>query len=208
MALRLAVLISGNGSTLQNLIDCIAAKTLDAQIVSVISSRPEVYGLERARLAGIPREVISRRGKSREQFGQVMFERICQDQIDLICLAGFLELLPIPTGFTHRVMNIHPSLIPAFSGKGFYGQHVHEAVLEAGVKITGCTVHFVDNEFDHGPVILQRSVPVADDDTPQTLARRVFEAECSAYPDAIQLYAENRIKVEGHRVRIQPRKSS
>lgn len=208
MPLRIAVLISGSGSTLQNLIDRIADKTLDAQIVSVISSRPDVYGLERARLAGLPYAVIARKGKNREQFGSAMYERIRADRADLVCLAGFLEFLPIPPDFTHRVMNIHPSLIPAFSGKGFYGRHVHEAALAAGVKISGCTVHYADNEFDHGPIILQRSVPVLDTDTPESLAQRVFEAECLAYPEAIQLYAQNRLQVVGRTVLAQPGKSS
>jgi len=117
-------------------------------------------------------------------------------------MAGFLQLLTIPEDFQLRVMNIHPSLIPAFCGKGFYGHHVHEAVLEAGVKITGCTVHFADNQYDHGPIILQRAVPVLDDDTPESLAQRVFEAEKEAYPEAIRLFAQGRLVVTGRRVRI------
>jgi phosphoribosylglycinamide formyltransferase-1 len=110
-------------------------------------------------------------------------------------------LLRIPEDFTHRVMNIHPALLPAFGGKGMYGRHVHEAVLAYGAKISGCTVHFADNEFDHGPVILQRSAPVLDDDTPHRLAARVFEQERLAYPEAIQLFAEDRLRVEGRRVK-------
>ena len=109
---------------------------------------------------------------------------------------------PIPPEFAGRVMNIHPALIPAFCGKGYYGHHVHEAVLAAGVKLTGCTVHFADNEYDHGPIIVQKAVPVLDDDTPETLAARVFEMECEAYPEAIELFAAGRLVVEGRRVRI------
>jgi phosphoribosylglycinamide formyltransferase-1 len=120
----------------------------------------------------------------------------------LVCLAGFLQLISIPEDFQGRVMNIHPALIPAFCGKGFYGHHVHEAVLAYGVKITGCTVHFCDNQYDHGPIILQRAVPVLDDDTPDSLAARVFQQECEAYPEAIRLFAEGRLRIEGRRVRI------
>jgi phosphoribosylglycinamide formyltransferase-1 len=117
-------------------------------------------------------------------------------------MAGFLQLLDIPPDFEHRVMNIHPALIPAFCGKGYHGAHVHRAVLEAGVKVSGCTVHFADNQYDHGPIILQQVVPVKDDDTPESLAARVFEAECTAYPEAIRLFAEGRLEVQGRRVRV------
>src|SRR5207253_7165627 len=112
----------------------------------------------------------------------------------------------VPDDYLGRVMNIHPALIPAFCGKGFYGHRVHEAVLQAGVKVTGCTVHFADNEYDHGPIILQRTVPVLDDDTAETLAQRVFEQECEAYPEAIHLFAEGRLGLEGRRVLTQRRK--
>jgi folate-dependent phosphoribosylglycinamide formyltransferase PurN len=120
--------------------------------------------------------------------------------VDLVCLAGFLQFLPIPVDFENKVMNIHPSLIPAFCGKGFYGHHVHEAVVDYGARISGCTVHFVDNQYDHGPIILQRSVPVFGDDSPQMVADRVFEQECIAFPEAIQLFAEGKLRVEGRRV--------
>ncbi len=203
--LRLAVLISAGGTTLQNLIDRIAQGRLNAEIVTVISSRAEVYGLVRAQQAGLPHEVVARKGKTREQFGQAMYERIRAVNADLVCLAGFLEFLPIPPDFTHRVINIHPSLIPSFCGKGFYGHHVHEAALVAGVKVTGCTVHFADNEFDHGPIIIQKTVSVQDDDTAETLGQRVFEAECEAFPEAIELIVTGRVQVVGHRVRIQAR---
>ncbi len=117
-------------------------------------------------------------------------------------MAGFLKRVTIPDDFTNRVVNIHPGLIPAFCGQGFYGQRVHQAVLDYGAKISGCTVHFADNDYDHGPVILQRAVPVLDDDTAKTLAARVFQAECAAYPEAIQLIADGRVRVEGRKVRI------
>ena len=119
-------------------------------------------------------------------------------------LAGFLARIDIPDDFVNRVMNIHPALIPAFCGQGMHGRHVHSAVLQRGCTVSGCTVHFCDNEYDHGPIILQQCVPVADDDTPQTLAARVFEAECAAYPEAIRRYAAGRLRIEGNRVHTLP----
>ena len=121
-------------------------------------------------------------------------------KVDLVCLAGFLQLIEVPDDYAGRVMNIHPSLIPAFCGHGYYGHHVHEAVLAYGAKITGCTVHFADNQYDHGPIVLQRAVPVLDDDTPETLAARVFAAECEAYPEAIRLFGEGKLGMEGRRI--------
>jgi len=123
---------------------------------------------------------------------------------DLVAMAGFLKRITIPEDFINRVTNIHPALIPAFCGEGMYGHHVHEAVVEYGAKLSGCTVHFADNQYDHGPVILQQAVPVLDGDTPDDLAGRVFEAECEAYPEALRLLAAGRVKVEGRRVRIAP----
>jgi formyltetrahydrofolate-dependent phosphoribosylglycinamide formyltransferase len=206
--LRLAVLLSGNGRTLQNLIDHRAAGSLPARVVLVVSNRVDAYGLERADLADIPTLVVRRNAcASAEEFGQRIFDGCRQAQVDLVCLAGFLQFLPIPEDFQNRVLNIHPALIPAFCGKGFYGERVHQAVLDAGVKVTGCTVHLADNEYDHGPIVLQRPVPVQDDDTPETLAERVFATECEAYPEAIRLFAEGRLRVEGRWVRILPRGS-
>lgn len=204
--LRLAVLISGTGTTLQNLIEHIAARKLPAEIRLVISSKPNVPGLEKANSAGLITEVIERRSASSvEEFSQQIFDRCRQVQADLVCMAGFLHLVRIPEDFQNRVMNIHPALLPAFGGKGFYGLRVHAAVLAYGCKVSGCTVHFADNEYDHGPIILQRVVPVLDDDTPESLAARVFAEECEAYPEAIRLFAEGRLRVEGRRVRILPR---
>jgi phosphoribosylglycinamide formyltransferase-1 len=201
--IRLAILISGSGTTLQNLIDRIADGRLLAKVVLVISNRSDAYGLERARSAGIPAAVVERTDcASRDEFGRGIFDLCRKEKVDLVCLAGFLQLLPIPDDFLGRVMNIHPSLIPAFCGKGFYGHRVHEAALETGVKLSGCTVHFADNVYDHGPIILQRAVPVLDDDTVDTLAARVFEQECAAYPEAIRLFAEGRLRIEGRRVRV------
>jgi phosphoribosylglycinamide formyltransferase 1 len=200
---RLAVLLSGSGTTLQNLLDRRAAGRLPADVVLVVSNRADAFGLTRARQAGIPTAVVDRKAcASRDEFSARIFA-LCRDaRVDLVCLAGFLQLLPIPDDFLLRVLNIHPALIPAFCGKGFYGHHVHEAVLASGSKVSGCTVHFADNAYDHGPIILQRTVPVLDDDTPDTLAARVFEQECEAYPQAIQWFAEGRLQVEGRRVRV------
>ncbi|HMO34958.1 MAG TPA: phosphoribosylglycinamide formyltransferase, partial [Gemmatales bacterium] len=183
MPLRLAVLISGSGSTLQNLMDHQKEGKLLAEIVTVVSSRAQVAGLDKARQAGLPAIVIERKGKSLQPFADEIYKHLRQIQIDLVCLAGFLEFLPIPEDFTNKVINIHPSLIPAFCGKGYYGRHVHEAVIRMGVKISGCTVHFADNEYDHGPIILQKAIPVRDEDTPESLAKRVFAAECDALPE-------------------------
>jgi formyltetrahydrofolate-dependent phosphoribosylglycinamide formyltransferase len=147
--------------------------------------------------------VVNRKASgSLDAFNQQIFAACREAQAELVCNAGFLQLLQVPADFQGRVINIHPALIPAFCGKGFYGHHVHEAVLQSGVKLSGCTVHFVDNEYDHGPIILQRAVPVLDNDTPDNLATRVFEQECEAYPQAIQWFAEGRLRIEGRKVRI------
>jgi phosphoribosylglycinamide formyltransferase-1 len=205
-ALRLAVLLSGNGTTLQNLLDHIADGQLQAEVVRVIASRADAFGLTRAEQAGVPTAVVVPKDyASAEEFSRRIFDSCRHARADLVCLAGFLQLIRIPDDFQARVMNIHPSLIPAFCGKGFYGHHVHEAALAYGVKISGCTVHFADNAYDHGPIILQRAVPVLDDDTPETLATRIFIEECQAYPDAIRLFAEGRLHLEGRRVRITER---
>ena len=195
--IRLAVLISAGGTTLQNLIDVTRDGRLDSEIVTVISSDPNVYGVERARRAGLPVAVVPRKTPN---FGAAVFDAVRAANPDLVVLAGWLHLLPIPEDFRLRVLNIHPSLLPAFGGKGMYGHHVHEAVLAYGAKVTGCTVHFADDTYDTGPIVVQRAVPVLDTDTPDTLAARVYAAECEAYPEAIRLIAGGRLRVEGRRV--------
>lgn len=205
--LRLVVLISAGGTTLQNLIDQIALGTLAVDLVEVISSHPGVYGLERARRAQIPTSIITRKqAGSTQQFSDAVFSRCRELKADLVLMAGFLQFLLIPDDFLYRVMNIHPSLIPAFCGHGYYGHHVHEAVLKRGVKVTGCTVHFADNEYDHGPIIVQKCVTVAEEDTTETLAARVYAKECEAYPEAIRLFTEGRLQVQGRCVKILPAK--
>ncbi len=201
--INLAVLISGSGKTLQNLIDKIDDNTLNAKIQVVISSSPDAYGIKRAEQNNIPVTIVKYSNyDSSEVFSNATIKEIEKYPIDLIILAGFMHLLRIPDKYSEKVMNIHPGLIPSFCGKGYYGHHVHKAVIESGIKVSGCTVHFVDNEYDHGPIIMQRTVPVYEDDTPDTLAQRVFKEECIAYPDAISLFAEGRLKIEGRRVKI------
>jgi phosphoribosylglycinamide formyltransferase 1 len=201
--LNLAVLISGSGTTLQNLIDKIEDKTLNAGIQIVISSSPDAYGIERAKQYNIPVAIVQHKDyNNSEIFSNTIIKEIGKYPVDLIILAGFLHLFKIPDKYAGKAMNIHPGLIPAFCGKGYYGRHVHKAVIESGVKVSGCTVHFVDNEYDCGPIIIQKVVQVHEDDSPSTLAQRVFKEECIAYPDAINLFAEGRLKIEGRKVRI------
>jgi phosphoribosylglycinamide formyltransferase 1 len=201
--LRVAVLISGGGTTLRNLLAKIAAATLDVQVALVVSSNPKAGGLNFAAEAQVPAETIERRRfPSEAAFSEAVFGTCRAAAVDLVVMGGFLKHLLIPADFENRVVNIHPALIPQFCGHGFYGRRVHQAVLAAGAKSTGCTVHFVDNVYDHGPIILQRSVPVFAGDTPDTLAARVFEAECEAYPEALALIAAGRVSVEGSRVTI------
>lgn len=200
---RIAVLISGGGTTLRNFIEKIAAGQLPVEIGLVVSSSSTSRGLQFASDASIPSAVVERKAfGSQDMFSREIFERCRQQKIDLVVMAGFLKRITVPDDYVDRVVNIHPALMPAFCGEGFYGHHVHESVLNYGAKVSGCTVHFADNEYDHGPVILQKAVPVLDDDTPDTLAARVFEAECEAYPEALRLLAEGRVKIEGRRVRI------
>jgi formyltetrahydrofolate-dependent phosphoribosylglycinamide formyltransferase len=201
--IRLAVLLSGGGTTLQNLLDRSADGRLAARVVLVVSSNPAAFGLTRARAAGVPAYTVERKASgSRAEFSRRIFAHCREAGAELVCLAGFLQLLEIPDDFRNRVLNIHPALIPAFSGQGMYGLRVHEAALKTGVKVSGCTVHFADNEYDHGPIVSQRVVAVADDDTPESLQARVFALECEAYPEAIRLFAEGRLQVEGRRVRV------
>ena len=200
--IRLAVCVSGGGTTLQNLIEQTRSRRLRATIAQVVASRPRIGAIAKAEAAGIPLALASRTAKNRADFSASVFHPIRQRGVDLVILGGFLALLDIPPDYQGRVLNIHPSLIPAFCGKGFHGAAVHQAVLDMGVKVSGCTVHFADASYDTGPIILQKTVPVLDNDTAESLAARVFQAECQALPEAIRLYAEGRLKVEGRRVRV------
>ncbi|HPD16843.1 MAG TPA: phosphoribosylglycinamide formyltransferase [Planctomycetota bacterium] len=201
--LRLAVLLSGSGRTLANFFEQIDAGRLDAEVVVVGASRGDAYGLERARQRGVPTFVVeSRAHRGTASFSSAIFAELGRAEYDLLLLAGFMCLITMPPKLEGRAMNIHPALIPAFCGKGYYGHYVHEAVLRYGAKISGCTVHFVDNVYDHGPIILQKAVPVLEDDTADTLADRVFAKECEAYPEAVKLFGEGRLRLEGRRVRV------
>ena len=202
---KLGVCISGGGTTLLNFAERIADGRLNATIETVVASRREIRGVERARAAGLNVEIVHRkRYPDVDSFSRAVFDVLRRAQVDLVTLAGWLWLVHIPDDFAGRVMNIHPALIPSFCGDGCYGHHVHEAVLAYGAKVSGCTVHFADNHYDHGPIIVQRTVPVLDDDTPDVLAARVFEQESEAYPEAIEWFGQGRLRTEGRRVRVLP----
>jgi len=192
--LKLGILLSGGGRTLENFVEEIGAGRLNARPVVVISSSSKAYGLTRARNHGIPAHVMRPGDHAGTQAFSDAITRILLDAgAELILLCGFLKLYKVPEVFEGRVMNIHPALIPRHCGQGFFGHHVHEAVLAAGDKESGCTVHFCDNVYDHGPIIVQRRVPVLEGDTADTLAARVFEEECRAYPEAIRMFIEGKI---------------
>jgi phosphoribosylglycinamide formyltransferase-1 len=187
--LRLAVLISGSGRSLENLLERIRDGRLAATVEVVISSRDDVRGVRIAEAANLPVSVVSPRAGSTADFSQTIFGICSSFRADLVVMAGFLHLVAVPTAFAGRVINIHPSLLPAFGGKGFHGMHVHRAVIDRGCTVSGCTVHVVDDEYDHGRILLQKAVPVLPDDTPESLAARVFTAECEALPEAISRFA-------------------
>ena len=193
--LRVAVLLSGTGRTLENLIELTGRGELPASVVGVVSSRASVRGNEVARAAGLPLVVVPRRRfASVESFSEAVYAALDPLAVDLVVLAGFLSQLTIPPNYRDRIMNIHPSLLPLFGGLGFWGERVHRAVLDSGMKVSGCTVHFVDERYDAGPIILQRCVPVLEDDTPASLGARVFAAERRLYPEAIRLFAQDRLR--------------
>jgi len=204
MALRIAVLLSGNGTTLQNIIDKTEAGLIDIEIACVVASRPEAYGLERAKAHNIPAFTPEHRYKdNKDAFNDDIWGIIREHQVELVVLAGFMCLLHIPEDYTHKIINIHPSLIPAFCGKGMYGDKVHQAVLEYGAKITGVTIHFVDDHYDHGPIIMQEAVPVFDGDTAESLAERIQAKEREMYMRALQLFSKGRVKIDGRKVTVQ-----
>ena len=203
--LPIAVLISGGGTTLRNLIEKQRAGELPVEFKLVISSNPQARGLAFAAEANVPALVVEKKkGITDSDYSRAVFDPIRAAGAELVVMGGFLKQVPIPADFENRVINIHPALIPAFCGHQMYGLRVHESVLEYGAKVSGCTVHFVDNEYDHGPIILQHTVPVLDDDTAESLQARIFEEECQALPEAIRLIAARRVSVNGRRVRIRP----
>lgn len=206
---RIGILLSGKGrgSNMQALIDAAGDGRIPGEIALVLSTTPGAPALERAAAAGVPHQLV----RARDYPTQAALDGALADafdvaKVDLVCLAGYMRLLsPVFLDrFPGRVINVHPGLLPAFGGHGFYGHRVHEAVLESGTKYTGVTVHFADAEYDHGPIIAQEVVPVEADDTPETLGARVLAEEHRLYPEVVRLIAQGRVRVEGRRVRILP----
>ena len=201
--MRTSVLLSGTGRTLENLIHEQAAGRLPVEFVQVLSSKPGVRGLDIAAAAGIPQRVLRRQEYAdAAEYGAAISQQLIKAKSELVLMAGFLHLWHIDDALTDKVLNIHPSLLPAFGGRGFHGQHVHQAVYDAGVKITGCTVHFANNVYDDGAIILQRTTHVHSDDTPADIAAKVFEEECLAYPEAVRWFVAGRLVRHGKRVEI------
>ena len=194
---RLGVLISGRGSNLQSLIDAIAEGRLDATIAVVISNTPDAFGLERARAAGIESLVVSHRGwSSRDEYDRALVRELQSRQVGLVCLAGFMRIVgsSLIDAYPNAILNIHPALLPSFTGVNAQRQ-----AIDHGVKISGVTVHFVTGDLDEGPIIVQRAVPVLDDDTDATLGRRILEQEHQAYPEAVGIVLDGSWKVDGRR---------
>lgn len=201
--MKIAVLISGGGRTLKNFLELVAEGQLPVDVALVISSSGSAGGIAHAEAAGAPVAVVSRKDFADDElFGAAVFSRCRTAGVDLVVMAGWLKLTPVPDDFAGRVVNIHPSLLPAFGGQGMYGARVHQAVIERGCRVTGVTVHYVDNRYDAGPIIWQTPVPVFEDDTPDTLAARVFEAEKEAYPHVLRLLAAGRVQLVDGRVQI------
>jgi len=200
--LRIAVLLSGSGTSLENLFEHIDAG-LPAEVVCVVSSKKQAFGLQRAEKRGIPAIAVPRREyPDVASFNDALHEALAPFEPDLVCLLGFLSPFELRGRYVGRTLNVHPALIPAFSGRGFYGHHVHEAVLEKGVKLTGATVHFASDDYDEGPILLQDTVAVREDDTPDSLAERVQALERRLVPEAIRLIAEGRVSIVDGRTRI------
>lgn len=202
--LQIAVLLSGSGTSLENLLEKIDAGKVPGEVRVVIASKTKAFGLERARRRGIPAVPIPRKQHPDvHEFNDAIHAVLEKYDIDLVLLLGFLSPFETRDRFEGRTMNVHPALIPAFCGKGYYGHRVHEEVIESGVKLTGATVHFVDAEYDHGPIILQEAVEVCDADTPESLAERVQAVERRLVPEAVRLFAESKLSIEGRWVRIE-----
>ena len=204
---RIAVLVSGGGTTLQALIDAQRrGDIINGEIAAVIASKPGVYALERAKRANIPGYVVARKDyPSNQAMTTALVDKLKSLDIDLVVLAGFMVILTgeMVQAYPNAILNVHPALIPSFCGEGYYGLHVHERALEYGVKVSGATVHFVSEECDGGPIVLQKAVAVEENDTPETLQRRVMEqAEWVILPRAVSLFCQGRLKVEGRAVRI------
>lgn len=207
--ISIAVLVSGHGrgSNLQAIIDACSEGRIDGRVAVVIGVKDDAPAMERARSQGISTVAISPKAcGSDEAYAERVLATLAEHKVDLVCLVGYMRILPseIIKAYRYRIMNIHPALIPLFCGHGMFGEHVHQAAVDYGVKVSGCTVHFVDEQYDTGPIILQKTVPVEEGDTAETLAARVLVQEHKAYPEAIQLFAQGRLKVEGRVVRVLP----
>jgi len=199
MATKVGVLASGRGSNLQAIIDACEGGSVPAEVAVVISDKADAFALERAKKHGIAAVALDPQGKNREDFDEEISGVLEEHKVELVCLAGYMRMLSAAfvKKYFGRVMNIHPALLPSFPGL-----HGQRDALDYGVKVSGCTVHFVDEEMDHGPVIIQRAVPVLEDDTEDTLASRIIAEEHKAYPEAVKLYAEGRLEIDGRRVKI------
>jgi len=203
--MKIAVLLSGSGTTLENIFEHIERGELPVEVAVVISSRADAYGIERAKKRGVPTHVLARKEYgSLEEYTDAIFGEVRDSGAGLVALAGFMVQIGIPADFKGRILNVHPALLPSFGGKGMYGHFVHEAVLEHGCKVTGCTVHVVNEEYDRGPIVMQQCVEVSDDDTSDSLAERVQAAEREIYPRAIRAFAEGRVTLEGRRAKVAP----
>ena len=201
--IRLGALISGGGTTLMNILEYINYGRLNAKVVLVISSRSTAAGVEKARAAGLDVKIVRKKDLPNiDQFSEKIEQELTAAKVDLVVQGGWLCLWKIPARYENRVMNIHPALLPSFGGKGMWGAHVHEAVLAAGCKVSGCTVHFCTNHYDKCPIIVQRCCHVEEADSAETLAARVFQQECIAYPQAIELFAEDKLLVQNGKVII------
>jgi phosphoribosylglycinamide formyltransferase 1 len=206
--LKVGILVSGHGrgSNLQAIVDACAAGEVDAEVAVVIGTRSEAPAMERARLAGVPAVVVSPRKYEGDTgaYGVALLRQLDRFGVELICLAGFMLKLPpaVVDRYRDRIMNVHPALLPFFGGQGMYGENVHRAVLESGMKVSGATVHLVDEQYDSGPIVVQSAVPIEESDTPETLAARVLPVEHRLYVEAISLFAQGRLRVEGRRVQV------
>lgn len=202
--IRIGVMASGGGTNLQAIMDSCERGEIDGEVAIVISDNAEAFALERARKKGIAAKMISAKGLKREEHERKVYAALSEAEVDLLVLAGYMRILTpwFIEKYEGKMMNIHPALLPSFGGKGMYGEHVHRSVLDYGCKISGCTVHFVSSEVDGGPIILQEAVPVMENDTPDALANRIHPIEHRLYPKAIALFAANRLRIDGRRVRI------
>lgn len=203
--LKFAVMASGGGTDFQSLIDAVRDGRINAEICCLVASKPDIYAIERAKKAGIPVEVVRKKAfGSMDEFDEAILGTLRRYEADFAVLAGYLSIIGSKTieAYRNKIINIHPALIPSFCGMGMYGSHVHEAVIEYGVKFSGATVHFVNEEADAGPIILQETVPVLENDTPEELAARVLKTEHKILPEAVGLMADGKLKVEGRIVKI------